>query len=127
MAYMFQFVCYPPSLLGFDCITKALFLPSLIVFGSCFWMWNISFGRFVFFVNGSSAVNCDFGVFLRRGEVISFLLCHLASILNPHNIDFVDLHVFSQLIQGRYHCPYTESESKALHSWLVGLSLVGEL
>ena len=72
MAYMFQFVCYPPSLLGFDCITKALFLPSLIVFGSCFWMWNISFGRFVFFVNGSSAVNCDFGVFIRRGELKGF-------------------------------------------------------
>ena len=47
----------------------------------------------VFFVNSSSAVNCDFGVFL-RGELISFLLCHLASILIPHNIDFVDLHVF---------------------------------
>ena len=84
-------------------------------------------GSSIFFVDSCSAVTCDFGVFLRRGELISFLLCHLASILNPHNVDFVDLHGFSQLIQGRYRCPYTEGEAKALRSWLVGLSLVGEL
>ena len=41
-----------------------------------------SSGVFFVVVDGYSAVSCDFGVFIRRGEFV-FLLCHLADQLLP--------------------------------------------
>ena len=58
--------------MGFDFIAVVPLLPSpggLFVFGC-----KVSFfGQFkLFFCNGFSAVSCDFGVSVRRGELMSY-------------------------------------------------------
>lgn len=64
--------------MGFDCIVTAPFLPS----GCGFFVsrMQIIFGKVpVFFVDGCS-VGCDFGVFVRGGELQVLLLLFLPAV-----------------------------------------------
>ena len=62
----FQFVGSPRSSMGFEFIMIAPLLPSRCGFLFVFGCRVSFFGRFqCFFVNGCSAVTCDFGVFIR--------------------------------------------------------------
>lgn len=57
---------------GFDFITIAFLLPSCDFFVDV----GYQFGRFqclYFFVNGHSAVSCDFDLFIRRGQLFLLL------------------------------------------------------
>ena len=71
--------------MGFDFI---MIVPLLLSHYGFFFVFGcrVFFGRFQwgFFVvdDGYSAVSCDLGVFIRRGEFV-FLLCHLADQLLP--------------------------------------------
>lgn len=75
---IFQCVCHHPVGMEFDYFVK---VPLLLSF--CFFfvfMCRISFLVVLgLFVHGCLAVSCDVAVFVGRGKVKVFLLCHLVS------------------------------------------------
>ena len=78
---IFQFVGRPPSMYEIwsyhSCTPPTVSLWLLL----CLWMSGIFFGRFqCSFVDGCSAVSCDFGVSVRRSELMSFYSAILSVI-----------------------------------------------
>ena len=63
-----QTVGHPPSWYGIVYIMNPPLLPSQCGF------FLVFFGSFLFFVDNCSAVSCNFGVFVRRGELESSTL-----------------------------------------------------
>ena len=84
--------------MGFDLIMIVPLLPSHCGFSFVF-VYRVSFsvGSSIFFVDGCSAVICDFGVSVRRGELTSLYSAILSRNFPDKDFNSAILNMFKEL------------------------------